>query len=207
MMEAICDPELYMWYFHFGEPGSLNDTNILDRSIIVEAILAQIMNTQVEPYAINGTVRDWMYFLADGMYPPWSIFVKTNSSPTTQIEINYSKRLEYARKDIERCFGVLISNHKILARPIRLWYVHDINVIMQCYVILHNMTIESRRDSFLFNDLREIEEDDEDVNGDIDVASLLQFEEMVEGEMIPLLLADRVANMAVHIEDYKVTNH
>ena len=25
VMEAICDPELYLWYSHFGEPGSLND--------------------------------------------------------------------------------------------------------------------------------------------------------------------------------------
>ena len=47
---------------------------------------------------------------------------------------------------------------------------------------------------------REIEEDDEDVNGDIEVASLFRFEEMVQGEMFPLLLADRVANMAVNIE-------
>ena len=59
-----------MWYFHFGEPGSLNGINIVDQSTIMGIILAQTMNTQVEPYAINRTVRDWMYFLADGISPP-----------------------------------------------------------------------------------------------------------------------------------------
>ena len=47
MMEVIYDPELYMWYFHFGEPGSLNDINILYRSTIMGTILDQTMNTQL----------------------------------------------------------------------------------------------------------------------------------------------------------------
>ena len=34
VMEAICDPFLYIWYFNFGHPGSLNDINVLDRSSI-----------------------------------------------------------------------------------------------------------------------------------------------------------------------------
>ena len=57
-MEAICDPHLYLWYFHWGEAGSLNDLNILDRSTIVEKILNQEFNTRVDPYSINGTIRD-----------------------------------------------------------------------------------------------------------------------------------------------------
>ena len=165
------------------------------------AILAQTMNTQVAPYVINGQHRDWMYFLADGIYPPWSIFAKTNPSPTTQMEIKYSKRHEYVRKDIERCFGVLISKYEILARPIRLWYMDDINTIMQCCVILHNMTIETRRDSFIFNDLRDVEDEDVNVDEDVVVSTLFQFEEIVDGEIVNLCLTDRVANMATNIED------
>ena len=199
VMEAICDPELYMWYIHFGEPGSLNDINILDRSTIVGAILAQTMNTQVEPYLINGQRRDWLYFLADGIYPPWSIFAKTNPSPTTQIEIKYAKRHEYVRKDIERCFGVLISKYQILANPIRLWYMNDINAIMQCCVILHNMTIEMRRDSFIFNDLQDVEDEDINVDEHAVVSTLFEFEEVIDGEIVDL--TDRVANMATNIED------
>ena len=27
ILEAICDPDTYIWYCFFGEPGSLNDLN------------------------------------------------------------------------------------------------------------------------------------------------------------------------------------
>ena len=53
VMEAICDPEMYVWYFNFGHPGSLNDINILDRSSIMAAIIKQQFDTRVEEYTIN----------------------------------------------------------------------------------------------------------------------------------------------------------
>ena len=126
VMEAICDPFLYIWYFNFGHPGSLNDINILDRSSIVGALLSGDFDNKVAPYAINGRRRDWMYFLVDGVYPCWSIFVKTNNHPTTQAETKYAKRQEHVRKDIERCFGVLVKKFGILKHRLRGWYVHAI---------------------------------------------------------------------------------
>ena len=39
ILEAIADADTYMWYVFFGEVGSLNDTNILDKSSIVGSIL------------------------------------------------------------------------------------------------------------------------------------------------------------------------
>ena len=41
-MEVICNPELYLWHFHLGEAGSLNDLNILDRSSIGGCILEHV---------------------------------------------------------------------------------------------------------------------------------------------------------------------
>ena len=55
-MEAICDPQIYIWYFNFGEPGSLNDINMLDRSSVVGAILAQQVDTMVADYSLSGHV-------------------------------------------------------------------------------------------------------------------------------------------------------
>ena len=125
VMEAICDPFLYIWCFNFGHPGSLNDINILDRSSIVGALLVGDFDNKIAPYAINGRRRDWMYFLVDGVYLCWSIFVKTNHHPTTQAETKYAKRQEHVRKDIERCFGVLVKKFGILKHQLRGWYVHD----------------------------------------------------------------------------------
>ena len=82
VMEELVDPNLYMWYFNFGAPGSLNDINILDRSSIVGALVSGQFDGKVSQYAINGRLRDWLYFLVDGIYPCWSIFAKTYQFPT-----------------------------------------------------------------------------------------------------------------------------
>ena len=44
ILEAICDPGTYIWYCFFGEPGSLNDLNILKKLTIVGSILNGTMD-------------------------------------------------------------------------------------------------------------------------------------------------------------------
>jgi hypothetical protein len=85
-----------------------------------------------------------MYFLVDGIYPKWAIFAKTNTTPITDREYLYAKRHEHVRKDIERCFGVLVMKFGILQRPLRNWYLQEIKDIVNCCVILHNMTVQIR---------------------------------------------------------------
>ncbi len=70
-----------------------------------------------------------------------------------------SARQESVRKDIERCFGVLIQKFAILKNPIRSWFTDDIREILDTAVILHNMTVEVRRCNFTFNDLRTVPQD------------------------------------------------
>ena len=43
ILEVICDPDTYILYSFFGEPGSLNDLNILEKSAIVGSILNATM--------------------------------------------------------------------------------------------------------------------------------------------------------------------
>ncbi|XP_026458582.1 acidic leucine-rich nuclear phosphoprotein 32 family member B-like [Papaver somniferum] len=49
------------------------------------------------------------------------------------------------RKDIERAFGVLQAKFRIFGSPYKYWYEHDLNLIMKCCLILHNMIIEHER--------------------------------------------------------------
>ena len=105
ILEAICDPDSYIWYSFFGEPGSLNDLNILEKSTIVGSILNGMMELRLPQelhYSINGKVRDYFYFLVDGIYPKWPIFISTISDATPgskdKLFVTYQ---EAVRNDIE----------------------------------------------------------------------------------------------------------
>ena len=150
ILEAIADPFLYIWFFHFGEPGSMNDLNVLDKSSIVSRILNQSFNTKCPNHRVNNTTRDWLYFLVDGIYPPWGMFVKTipQHLRTEEKHSKYCTRHEHVRKDVERCFGVLIQRFGILERPFKSWYVGRIQIILKACVILHNMMVEEKKNKW-----------------------------------------------------------
>jgi len=145
-LEAIADDQCHFWHINFGDPGSLNDINALDKSSIVGALISGQLDLKTEPHCVNGTERDWMCFFADGIYPEWAIFVKTipHAAQRNQNDKRRSKKQEAMRKDIERAFGMLAKKFHALARPIRLWNEVDIrNMICAC-VMLHNMMVEER---------------------------------------------------------------
>ena len=105
ILEVICDPDTYIWYSFFGEPGSLNDLNILEKSTIVGSILNEMMELQLPQelhYSINGTVHNYLYFLVDGIYPKWPIFISTISDATPGSKDKlFATYQEVVRKDIE----------------------------------------------------------------------------------------------------------
>jgi hypothetical protein len=145
ILEAIADADLYIWYHFFGEAGSLNDINILNKSSIVGSILDGSFATKILPYTILNKQRDWLYFLVDGIYPPYSIFISTILHPQNEEEKYFATCQEACRKDIERAFGTLVQRFHILQRPLRNWYWNDIVDILDCCIILHNMVVENRR--------------------------------------------------------------
>lgn len=153
VLEAICDPDLYIWYSFFGSPGSLNDLNVLDRSTIVQALMDGSFNIKLPPdmhYKVNGTIRDWLYFLVDGIYPPYPFFIDTISGaqPNTK-QSNFAKTQESVRKDIERAFGVLVKRFELLNKAFRNWSSEDITDVIDCAIIIHNMIVQERRSQYL----------------------------------------------------------
>ncbi len=61
---------------------------------------------------------------------------------------------EAARKDVERCFGVLQARFAIVKGPARFWKDSDLHAIMTTCIILHNMIVDDERDELLEDGFR-----------------------------------------------------
>ena len=107
---------------------------------------------------MNGTQRDWLYFLVDGIYVRWSIFVKPRQAPADAKENLFNSTQEAARKCVERGFGQLVAQFEILKNPIRKWHMDDIKNILYCCIIVHNMVTAERRSKFIDADVMPEEE-------------------------------------------------
>ena len=99
------------------DPGGNNDINVLDRSPLIANFLEG--HNQDMSFEVNGHRYPYYYLLADGIYPKWTIFVQTIHDPQREKRQYYAKMQEAARKDVERCFGVLQSRWGIIQNPSR----------------------------------------------------------------------------------------
>ena len=205
--EAVCDSEIYFWYVFFGEPGSLNDLNVLGKSTIVGSILSQEFDMKIDEYRVNGVSRDWLYFLVDGIYPKLPFFVTTYAIPSTQKQLKFCEFQEGKRKDIERAFGVLVQRFGILQRPIRSWYMNDIRNILHTCIILHNMCVEARRHNFTFSLISlEAEQEQQQQQQQQQRLTLFSYEDDAEylDATVQEALSMRVASMSTSMEEQQM---
>lgn len=142
-LEAIADSTLWIWHAFFGMPGSCNDINVVEASPLVTKISTGAFPPPLV-YTIHNQTRHIPYFLADGIYPKWPIFVHTVSYPVNEKEKCLAKWQEARRKDVERAFGVLQSRWHIIARPARFWSSSKMATVIRACIILHNMMVEDR---------------------------------------------------------------
>ena len=79
ILEVVASQDLWIWHAFFGLPGSLNDINVLDRSLV----FTLLENGHAPPvnYIINGHEYRMRYYLVDGIYSNRSTFVKTIPCP------------------------------------------------------------------------------------------------------------------------------
>ena len=66
------------------------------------------------------------YLLVDGVYPNHRRLIKSIPNPGTEGEKQFTGFHVYARKDVERCFGMLKKRFSCLSVPFRLHYQLDI---------------------------------------------------------------------------------
>jgi hypothetical protein len=145
ILEIVAGPNLRIWYYHFGLPGSLNDINVLQRSPLLVNFLKGLAPNAA--FTINGREHKGAYFLVDGIYPAWSIFVKSFSAPQSAKSKHFSRMQEGTRKDVEKAFGVLQARFSFIKQPCKIWDLATMRNIMKCCVILHNLIIENEGES------------------------------------------------------------
>ncbi|XP_073353628.1 uncharacterized protein [Aegilops tauschii subsp. strangulata] len=102
-------------------------------------------------FEINGHQYNKGYYLADGIYPQWSTFVKTISKPQGEKRKRFAQMQESARKDVERAFGVLQSRWGIVRNPALSWDERKLWEVITACVIMHNMIVEDERDASIFD--------------------------------------------------------
>ncbi|KAL9458695.1 hypothetical protein AB3S75_007543 [Citrus x aurantiifolia] len=95
------------------------------------------------------------YYLADGIYPPWSTLVKTIPYPQENKHKNFVKAQESARKDVERAFEVFQARFAIVRGPACFWDRDTLDDIMKACVIMHNMIVEDEHITKNIEDLND----------------------------------------------------
>ncbi|CAL1405418.1 unnamed protein product [Linum trigynum] len=99
VLKAVASYDTWIWHAFFGNPGSHNDISTLGVSPLFDrAVNGQLPKVK---YTVNGHTYDQCYYLADGIYPEWSTFVKTITAPNNQKKL-FSKCQEAYCKDVER---------------------------------------------------------------------------------------------------------
>nr|GEX68800.1 hypothetical protein [Tanacetum cinerariifolium] len=97
MLEAIADQQLWFWHAYFGVPGAINDLNVLYGSPLFDDLLMD--KAPEASFVVNGKTYVKGYYLADGIYPQWSMFVKAFTIARDQ-KIMKFKRVQESEKKI-----------------------------------------------------------------------------------------------------------
>jgi hypothetical protein len=147
VLEAISDHHMWFWHAAYGYAGCMNDISIFSVSPFLSKLLSgefAELEKDIAPFVVGDSQLNQMYMLVDGIYPPYSRFVRANPVPVSEVEKMFTKWQESARKDIERAFGVLKGKWQCLDRPQYFIHLEHIGLRVCSCLILHNMCVSDR---------------------------------------------------------------
>ncbi|GJS01282.1 ALP1-like protein [Tanacetum coccineum] len=92
--------------------GANNDITVLNNSPLFDDLLDDIV--PVALFEVNRITFQQGYYLADGIYPQWSSFVKSFFVANSEKNALFKRKQESARKVVERAFRVLQGRWHII---------------------------------------------------------------------------------------------
>uniref|UniRef100_J3N0P7 DDE Tnp4 domain-containing protein n=1 Tax=Oryza brachyantha TaxID=4533 RepID=J3N0P7_ORYBR len=99
IFEAVASHDLRIWHVFFGVAGSNNDINVLNQSpLFLDVLKGEAPKIQ---FSVNGIEYNTGYYIADGIYPEWTTFVKAIAAAQTEKHKLYAQYQEGVRKDVE----------------------------------------------------------------------------------------------------------
>ncbi|KAJ9550915.1 hypothetical protein OSB04_014960 [Centaurea solstitialis] len=140
ILEAVASQDQWIWHAFFGVPGATNDIIVVNQSPIFNDLFEN--KALDSSFVVNNTHYNHGYYLADGIYPEWTTFVKAFRYPVEEPRVHFKTRQESARKDIERTFATLKDKWHVVKYPARVWTQRKLSLIMHTCIILHNMIRE-----------------------------------------------------------------
>ncbi|KAJ9552260.1 hypothetical protein OSB04_016305 [Centaurea solstitialis] len=152
ILEAVASYDLWIWHAFFGVPGATNDIVVVNQSPVFNDLFEG--KAPDSSFNVNGTHYKHGYYLTDDIYP-W---------PTDPKRVEFTKRQESARKDIERAFAVLQEKWHIITNMAQAWTKKKLRYTMYTCIILHIMNREDEGFSHYSFDENEVLADDIEVN-------------------------------------------
>jgi hypothetical protein len=144
ILEIVASHDRWIWHAFFEVVGSNNVINVLNQfPLFVDVIRGR---TPEVSFTVNGREHHMEYYLADGIYPSWPVFVKGVPVPQQEKHRFFSMKQASVRKDVECDFGLLKKRFNILAILGRSYSQRILDLIMRACIILHNMIIDDERD-------------------------------------------------------------
>jgi hypothetical protein len=104
-------------------------------------------HTSEVSFTINGREHHMGYYLIDGIYSSWPMFIKYVSVTQQEKHRFFLMKQASVRKYVECAFDLLKKRFNILVSPNRSYSQRTLGLIIHTYIILHNMIIDDKRDS------------------------------------------------------------
>lgn len=147
LVEGWCDRDLFIWHWFADRRRTRNRKSMVSVSPLFADMLRGVYPFRLgRSFQVveHGAQRDLPYFLTNGNYPDWPMFVKPiipNLGGDLAERVAYTHMQETTRKESLRAFSVLQMRFAILRRESFLFCKEDVISASNACVILHNVIV------------------------------------------------------------------